>query len=170
MGDEISRKTCIQNNLVCMPSFVISDNPNAKGSATFEVGGFSQVNTYAAIIEKAVAGKTVEARLVKAIMYMETTHGYYDAPLDLIGKNKSIRPMNINVDFWGDTFGTREDMKDPEKNIRAGVEMLERISASLPGASVEKIATLYNNINAVTVNNYGMRVKEIYDNQPWVSK
>ena len=103
-------------------------------------------------------------------MYMETTHGYYDAPLDLIGKNKSIRPMNINVDFWGSTFGTRDDMKDPEKNIRAGVDMIQRIQANVPGASIEKLATLYNNINATTVSDYGSRVKKIYDDQPWLPK
>lgn len=87
MGDEISRKTCIKNNLVCLPSFVISDNPKAKGEEPkYEIAGFSQVNTYSAIIDKAAAEKKVDARLVKAIMYMETTHGYYDAPLDWLGK------------------------------------------------------------------------------------
>jgi hypothetical protein len=171
MGDEINRKTCIQNNFVCLPSFVVSDNPNASGDKPgYELARFSQVNTFAATIDKVAAEKKVDARLVKAIMYMETTHGYYDAPLDWIGKNKSILPMNINVEYWGNTFGTREDMKDPEKNIRAGVEMLDRIQANMPGASIEKIAILYNNINAITVNNYGKRVKQIYDDQPWVSK
>lgn len=78
--------------------------------------------------------------------------------------------MNINVDFWGNTFGTREDMKDPEKNIQAGVDMIDRIEANVPGGSIEKVATLYNNINAITVSNYGKRVKQIYDDQPWASK
>ena|SRR5437899_6684009 len=171
MGDEINRKTCIQMNLVCMPSFVVSDNPKAKGDAPmYEIASLSAVNTNSAIIDRVAAEKKVDARLVKAIMFMETTHGYYDAPLDWVGKNKSIRPMNINVEYWGDTFGTREDMNDPEKNIRAGVEMLDRIQSSMPGAPVEKIATLYNNINAITVSNYGARVKKIYDDQPWISK
>jgi hypothetical protein len=60
-------------------------------------------------------------------------------------------------------------MKDPEKNIRAGVEMIDRIKANLPGASIEAIATLYNNINARSVSNYGMRVKQIYAEQPWAT-
>ena len=170
MGDELSRKTCIQNNFVCMPSFMVSDNPKASGGAPiYEIAGFAQVNIYSGIIDKVSAERGVDARLVKAIMYMETTHGYYDAPLDWIGKNKSILPMNINVDYWGDVFGTREDMKDPEKNIRAGVEMIDRIKANLPGASIEAIATLYNNINARSVSNYGMRVKQIYAEQPWAT-
>lgn len=37
-------------------------------------------------------------------------------------------------------------------------------------ASVEEIATLYNNINAKKVSEYGARVKAIYDEKPWVVK
>ena len=156
---------------VCSWIFTVADNPDADGSAPmYELTGFSQVNTYSAIVDKVAAEKKVDPRLVKAILYMETTHGYYDAPLDLIGKNKSIRPMNINVDFWGSTFGTRADMNDSEKNIRAGTEMIKRIQDNVPGASIEKVATLYNNINALTVSDYGSRVKKIYDDQPWLPK
>ena len=115
--------------------------------------------------------KGVDANLVKAIMYMETTHGYYDAILELFNKNKSILPMNINVDYWGSTFGSREELKNPEKNIEAGVEIVDRIKKLLPAnASVEEIATLYNNINAKKVSEYGARVKAIYDEKPWVVK
>ena len=168
MGDELSRKTCIQNNMTCL-NLVISDNPGASDKEpSYEITRFSQVNTYSAVIDWIAAEKGVDARLVKAIMYMETTHGWYDEPLDWVGKNKSIRPMNINVDYWGDIFGSREDMKDPNKNIRAGVEMLYRIQLNLPGGSIEKIATLYNNINAIRVSDYGMRVKRIYLDQPWL--
>lgn len=115
--------------------------------------------------------KGVDANLVKAIMYMETTHGYYDAILELFNKNKSILPMNINVKYWGNTFGSREELKNPEKNIEAGVEIVDRIKKLLPAnASVEGIATLYNNINAKKVSEYGARVKAIYDEKPWVVK
>ena len=115
--------------------------------------------------------KGVDSNLVKAIMYMETTHGYYDAILELFNKNKSILPMNINVDYWGSTFGSREELKNPEKNIEAGVEIVDRIKKLLPAnASVEEIATLYNNINAKKVSEYGARVKAIYDEKPWVVK
>ena len=115
--------------------------------------------------------KGVDPNVVKAIMYMETTHGYYDAILELFNKNKSILPMNINVDYWGSTFGSREELKNPEKNIEAGVEIVDRIKKLLPAnASVEEIATLYNNINAKKVSEYGARVKAIYDEKPWVVK
>lgn len=165
-----TRKEVIKEG-VCSWIFAVSDNPKASGDAPwYESAGFSQVNTHSAIIDKVAMEKGIDARLIKAIMFMETTHGYYDAPLSLVGANKSILPMNINVTYWGDTFGTREELLKPENNIRAGAEMIFRIQANMPGEPIEKIATLYNNINAITVNDYGMRVKKIYDDEPWISK
>lgn len=162
-----SRKEIIKKG-VCSWIFTVADNPNASEAAPwYESAHFSQVNTYSAIIDKVAAEKNVEARLIRAIMFMETTHGYYDGLISWTGTNKSILPMNINVDYWGNTFGTRSELLKPENNIRAGAEMLYRIQANMTGAPVEKIATLYNNINATVVNDYGMRVKKIYDNQPW---
>jgi len=166
----VTRKEVIKQGL-CSWIFTVSDNPNANGDAPlYESGMFSQVNTYSAIIDKVAAEKHVDARLIRAIMYMETTHGYYDGLISWTGYNKSVLPMNINVTYWGDTFGTRADLQDPEKNIRAGMEMIFRIQANMPGEPIEKIATLYNNVNAITVNDYGMRVKKIYDDQPWAGK
>jgi hypothetical protein len=170
MSDQISRQQCIKINAICKGVFFVADNPTASGEQPFyELPTMSPVNSYSTLIDKIAVEKNVDARLIKAIMYMETTHGYYDAPLSLVGKNKSILPMNINVEYWGDTFGSREDLLNPEKNIRAGAEMINRIEANLPpGAPIEKIATLYNHINAGCVNNYGARVRKIYDDQPWL--
>ncbi len=39
---------------------------------------------------------------------METTHGWYDGPLEWIRANKSIRPMNINVDYWPMMFSEQD--------------------------------------------------------------
>lgn len=163
-----TRKECIKNNEICLNLFTVSDNPNAKGDAPwYEAPSYSSVDKFSGFIDIAAFETKVEGRLIRAIMFMETTHGYYDALPGLIGKNKSILPMNINVEYWGDTFGTREDMQDPLKNIRAGAEMIRRIQSNLPTTLIEKIATLYNNLNATTVNDYGMRVKKIYEEKPW---
>jgi hypothetical protein len=169
MAEATTRKECIKNDERCPGLFYVSDNPGANGNAPwYEAGVFSSVEQYYRFIETAAAEKNVDAQLIRAIMFIEETHGYYDAPLNLIGWNKSIRPMNINVDYWGDTFGTRQQMQDPLTNIRAGAEMIRRIESNMPThASIEKIATLYNNINATTVNDYGMRVKKIYEEKPW---
>lgn len=160
-------KECIKEGWQC--SFKVTANPKASDKAPwYEAKVASTVNARSGIIEAAAKDKEIDANLIRAIMFMEESHGYYDAPLNLIGENKSIRPMNINVAYWGDTFGTREDMQDVTKNINAGAEMLKRIMFCLPNdAPIEVIATLYNNINAKTVNDYGMRVKKIYEEKLW---
>lgn len=152
--------------------FVVSSNPDASGAEPrLEFAAFSEVSRHSALIDKVSAKTGVDARLIRAIMYVETTHGYYDAPFAWLGLNKSILPMNINVDYWGDAFGTREALKEPETNIKAGAIMLKRIKGHLPAdAPISHIATLYNNINAQKVSNYGMRVQAVYTSQPWKTK
>ena len=49
--------------------------------------------------------------------------------------------------------------------------MLFRIRNYLPpGSPVSHVATLYNNINAQQVSEYGARVQKIYETQPWLKK
>ncbi len=166
---EMTKKECITKNLKTC-KFVVLDNQNANGAEPlYEISAFSSVLRYSAQIDRVAQEVGIEPRLIRAIMYMETTHGYYDAPLSLIGENKSILPMNVNVEYWGSVFGDRKAMNDPYKNIKAGAEILKRIISNLPpAASIRQIATLYNNINAHTVNNYGARVEKIYAAQPWL--
>jgi hypothetical protein len=166
---DLSRKKCImENRTTC--KLVVSENAKADASEPLrEIAAFSQVNMYSALIDR-VAGETgVDARLIRAIMYMETTHGYYDAPLALIGQNKSLLPMNVNVEYWGNTFGDRKTLSQPYDNIKAGAEILKRIIANLPRpASIRQIATLYQNINGNAVSDYGARVDRLYATQPWI--
>jgi hypothetical protein len=163
-----TRKECIKNDELCPSLFTIANNAKADGSAPpYEISALSQVDKYSLSIDIAAIEKGVDAQLIRAIMFMETTHGYYDAPLGLFGWNKSILPMNINVEYWGNTFGTREELMNPLANIKAGAEMIRRIQKNLLDSAIEKIATLYNNINATEVNPYGMRVKKIYEEKPW---
>lgn len=145
-------------------------NPDAnpRSNELSEIRSLSDVGKYASTIEQHAKSAGVDPELVKAIMHMETTHGYYDVILDVFDKNKSILPMNINTDYWGSTFGTRQDLRDSEKNVAAGIEMLRRIQAALPeGATIEEIATLYNNINARNVSDYGATVNRFYKEKPW---
>lgn len=163
-----NRKECISNNEVCPNLFSVTDNHKTSGNAPInEITSFSEVDKHSVFIDIAAFEKRVDAQLIRAIIYMETTHGYYDAPLSLFGKNKSILPMNINVEYWGNTFGSREELLNPLTNIRAGAEMISRIQKNLLTTSIEKIATLYNHINAIAVNEYGMRVRKIYEEKPW---
>ena len=104
-------------------------------------------------------------------MYMETTHGNYGGvgPLaDLLGVSRSILPMNINVTFWGETFGSRSDLANPRNNIRAGARILRGIISNFRSpASVAAIATLYNDLGATSVNDYGARAQVIYNSRIW---
>lgn len=169
-GKPLSRKQCIEA-MSSLPecAFVVNANPDTVGDEPIhELSAFSEVDRNSANIDKVAKESGVDADLIRAIMYVETTHGYYDAPLAWIDKNKSILPMNINTDYWGSTFGKREDLKKPYENIRAGAEMLARIKAFLPhDASIAQIATLYNNINANRINEYGTRVEKVYAKKPW---
>ncbi|CAI8924718.1 hypothetical protein [Methylocaldum szegediense] len=71
--------------------------------------------------------------------------------------------MSINVEYWGSAFSDRKSLADLYNNIKADAKILKRIISNLPvGSSVRQIATLYNNINAHYVSNYGARVEEIY--------
>lgn len=166
-----TRKQCIEQGLASC-AFSIDDDPGADGSAPiYELPLFSEVERHDEHIERAARDTGVDARLIRAVMYVETTHGYYDAPLELVGINKSIRPMNVNCDFWGATFGDRESLGNPANNVRAGALMLKRIGENLPpGAPVRMVATLYNNLDAKVVSDYGARVEKVYETRPWESE
>lgn len=79
--------------------------------------------------------------------------------------------MNVNPDLWGRLGGcSRDDLKDPEKNIRAGAELLNRIQQRVPDHNIARIATLYNNLPEAVINNYGAKVEDIYKNKPWKNR
>jgi hypothetical protein len=161
-----TRKECIIAGGGCL--FTVADNPNANGSAPwYEIESFSGAGNYQKVASLLGQSMSVDPKLIMAIMRMETTHGYYDFPLDLLGINKSILPININVSYWGGAFSTRDQLSRPYLNILFGTKMLSAIQANMPGASISQIATVYNNANATIVSNYGARVSNIYATQPW---
>jgi len=168
----IFRKDVIKNNEQGF-NFTPAENSAANSEKSpYEFSSFSEVAKNNNLIDSLSKKHNVDSDLVKAIMYMETTRGQYDriiAPLDL---NKTVRPMNVNTVYWGNTFGTRKELKtNPAKNIEAGIKMLKSIINNVqPNATIAQIATLYNSINATKVNDYGARVQEIYDKKLWEQK
>lgn len=146
----------------------VGENPDADPDAPFyEARMASMVRGNEDSINESAAEYGVDPDLVRAIMFVETTHGWYDLPLRWLGREKSILPMNINTDYWGDEWGTREELRNPDLNIAGGTRMLGNIVASMPEASVAEIATIYNNSNAAEVSDYGARVEEVYRNRLW---
>jgi len=161
------RKQCVINGGGCL--FSIQDNPLANNdSPWYELPMMSQVDDYGTNIDIASFLTGVDNRLIRAIMYVETTHGYYDAPLAKLGLNKSILPMNINISYWGNTFGTRKQLEIPIYNVCAGAFMIRSLQNNLsPEVPISHIATLYNNLYATYVSDYGALVARIYALQPW---
>jgi hypothetical protein len=147
----------------------VSDNPKANGMAPFyERPEFSEVKKFAHEIDSVAKLTQVDARLIRAIMYVETTHGYYSYLKSWYGGNTSIRPMKVNIAAWGSTFGTRAELDSPTINILAGATILKGIIAAVPSnAPLSHVATLYNNLNATTVTDYGARVAQVYAEKTW---
>jgi hypothetical protein len=100
-------------------------------------------------------------------MYMETTHGWYDGAFDKLGINKTILPMNVHVEYWKDLGVDREKLHDPEQNIIAGVTIIKRLQDHMPNASIQEITTLYQNLAAEKVSDYGARVGKISEQRSW---
>lgn len=166
LNREADRKKSILENTPAI--FEVADNPKAdRSKPLIEKHAKSQVGKYDNLIEKEAEAQNVDPDLVRAIMYMETTHGWYDKPLDLVGMNKSILPMNVHVEYWEKLGYSRKDLEDPEKNLRTGVLLIKRISERIKDPTVEKIASVYQFLGSEQVSDYGARVGEIYRNKLW---
>ena len=77
LNDMESRKKSIIENAPAR--FEIEDNPYAFGEEPFyEFEIASQVNTWRGLIIQISKRNKIDSNLVMAIMYMETTHGWYD--------------------------------------------------------------------------------------------
>ena len=149
--------------------FRVAPNPDADPTKPLgELSFFSQVSDYANEIEQVAKEVGVDADLIRAIMYLETTHGYYGIPADIFSVSNSVLPMNINLSVWGEVFGGRTKLNVPLDNIRAGATILRGIVRNLPpSASVAQIATLYNLLSATKVTDYGARAEAIYKARLW---
>jgi hypothetical protein len=149
--------------------FSVAPNPNADATAPLHEWAWpSQVDDYDAEITQVAAELGIDPDLIRAIMYVETTHGYYGVPADFLGISNSVLPMNVSLDFWGDVFGPRSNLDVPLNNIRAGATILSGIIANLPAtASVAEIATLYNSLSATRVSDYGARTEAVFKSRLW---
>ncbi|MBP5857056.1 lytic transglycosylase domain-containing protein [Marivibrio halodurans] len=149
-------------------TFPISENPDADGDEPwFEWPAMSAVGDYKDLIEQEAEEASVDPDLIKAIVYMETTHGYYDRIKDAFSEPGTLRPMNVNVEYWKGIGVSREQLEDPKFNIKTGIKIVKGISERLKHGNVRKIATLYNNLAAEKVTDYGARVERLYRERPW---
>jgi hypothetical protein len=164
--------------------FDIKENPNADGSKpiarlniqgdpnkpwiSHEIHDKHEVDLYESIIDEEARRQGVDPNLVKAIMYVETSHGaIYGHIAEDRGWSNSILPMNISLVPWKALGFTEADFNDPRMNIRAGVTLLKRIIERVQNPTVAKVATLWNNLKREAVNDFGARTAEVYRQQLW---
>ncbi len=174
INNESDRKKSIVDNTPAI--FEINDNPGAVASEPLiELDSQSEVVKWCGLIIQSAQKHGVDPRLAMAIMYMETTHGWYDKLYpDFLEKRfpmrQSILPMNIYYSYWKKLGITKEFLNCPYYNIDFGIILLSRIQSRIKNPSTAKIASIYNFLGAEKVNNYGARVRKIYYQQPWVLK
>jgi len=163
----ISRKESVLHDFLMR--FNVKGNASARGNEPlYELDSMSDVAKHSRAITSEANRLGVDSDLVKAIMYMETTHGYYDAIPALIDKNKSILPMNVRSGYWKNIGFTREELKQSNNNIAAGVYLIKQLSERVTPYSVEGLASLYQDLGTTQVTEYGARVKQIYDKKLWI--
>lgn len=124
----------------------------------------------------------LDSNLVRAIIFLETTHGYYDKVYDIplvcdiftkyYGSQKSFAPMNINYDYWrelAEKMGyTKEQIRNnPDANLDIGCLILRRIIDRLESPTIEKIGTLYNALAKEQISDYGKILNICYKNKSW---
>ena len=163
----VSRRESILHDFLM--KFDMAGDSSLKGNAPiYELDSMSDVAKYSSIIVSESKKRNVDSNLVKAIMYMETTHGYYDAIPALFDKNKSILPMNVRSNYWKDIGFTRGELKKTKDNIVAGIYLIQKISERINPYSIVGVASLYQDLGTTKVTEYGKRVKNIYDKKLWI--
>ena len=124
------------------------------------------MNKYNNEIEAAAKEFMIPVDALKAILFLENSHGYYDimAPTAL---KKSLRPMNIYAMVWKNLGITKEQLEDPVVNIRAGAFILSELWRRTVDSTFAKVASLYNFAGAEMVSDYGARAERLRQLKPW---
>ncbi|MCB2107506.1 MAG: hypothetical protein KDE14_07390 [Rhodobacteraceae bacterium] len=155
-------------------TFIVNKNSNADGSRppySIDWYGSRVVNRHHDAIERIAAEKGIDPNLIRSIMFVENAQGNYGglSPItDRLGISETVLPMNINPKTWRDLgLPDRRSALDDAKNIAAGTELIKRIQDRVAGPQIEKTATLYNNLFADSINDYGARVARVYQSRPW---
>ncbi len=76
--------------------------------------------------------------------------------------------MNVRSNYWKEIGFSRNELKTIKKNITAGIFLIKQLSERVHPYSIERLASLYQDLGATKVTEYGARVKQIYDKKPWI--
>ncbi|MBS8269094.1 hypothetical protein DYI26_10210 [Halomonas litopenaei] len=154
--------------------FEISENRNTHPTNPLhELDFMSEVRNNDFMYYEVAIEVGVDPALLMAIAHMESTRGWYDRFTAMVQPPKTFRPMNIYLERWlplAQELGyDREDIiNNTRDNIRLGAEIIKRIEERVTRPTVEKVASIYYFLGSELVNNYGIKVKEFYETQPWI--
>jgi len=166
LDDGVERRRVIVSNLPAL--FLVEEEERSAVEPPFyELPGLSGVPGGDALIRKYAQNKGVDVDLVRAILHMETTHGWYDSLTGILIPPRTIQPMNVNISFWSRKDWDRSSLERMDSNIRAGVWIIKEIQRRTYRPTVVKVATLYNNLRAERTTVYGAQVERIYREKPW---
>jgi hypothetical protein len=167
LATEQQRIDSILNNTA--GTIVVVANPSASGNHNTAIEwtwfGQSVVKKYEEFITAESVRQGVDPNWVKSIIYMENSHGYYDAVL--MGFQKTIRPMNIDKTIWAGLLPPGGSFSNDYDNIAAGITLIKRLTDRIDQPDLQKVATLYNATARDKVADYGARVDLISSNRIW---
>lgn len=155
--------------LMNMPGrFQVADSPGITGKPNpiYSVNDLEETTGNLINIDRAALRYDLDPDFVRAIVWMESTHGWYDR---FDPKNKTIRPMNVHAKLWEQLGISRTDLDNPQLNIEAGVYILAQIWERTEDPNCEKVATLYNQLGATSVNQYGKTIVAYMKSRPWAA-
>ncbi len=157
------RKKSIINNTKSI--FIVNDTSMPSTKVPFhEICSQNTVFLYENIIKIEAFRQDLDPDLIRSIMYIETSHGWYD---HFYPWHKTILPMNIHYKYWKDLGFSKSQLQTPEINIRAGTLIIKRIQDRLKDPKIYKIATVYNILGKEDVSEYGIQVANIYKTKAW---
>jgi hypothetical protein len=146
--------------------FVVEPNPGAMAhpNPIYAIGFLEEVTINRSVIDALAGRYDLDPDFVRAIVWIESTHGWYDR---FTFRNHTLRPMNVHDTLWSQLGVDRKALTDRKLNIAAGVHILAAIWERTLDPTVEKVATLYNQLGATQVNNYGKTVAQYMVHKPW---
>lgn len=121
--------------------FLVSDN---FGAIAYPAPWYSrrsqqQVTRHSAEIELAASRHDLDPEYLKSVVWIESTHGWYDSLTRLIQKPKTILPMNIYAEYWKGLGIARSDLESPKINIDTGAYLVSQLTKRINPPSPERL-------------------------------
>jgi uncharacterized protein (DUF697 family) len=137
---------------------------NAYNFKTFDVLGDITVATNLKSIEANAKKYNIDVNLLKAIIYLENSHGWYD-----VGHGSSGGPGNIKLEVWAPLIGMTpaQVSASPAINVELAAKLLSEIKTRLANPTSAAIATLYNSMSQDMILGYGLTIEQYMKDKAW---